>query len=62
MILMQFNEGYRTVTVWVAVVYVVGLVLSPEEEYAMTGGVHGHPETESYDVIETIIEKEQETT
>jgi hypothetical protein len=59
---MQFNEGYRTVTVWVAVVYVVGLVLSPEEEKAMTGGVHRHPETESYDVIETIIEKEQETT
>jgi ethanolamine permease len=60
------------VIVWVAVVYVVGLVLfaifgrsrlvlSPEEEYAMTGGVHGHPETEGYDVTETIIEKEQGT-
>jgi ethanolamine permease len=24
------------------------LVLSPEEEFAMTGGVHGHPESEGY--------------
>ncbi len=24
------------------------LVLSPEEEFAMTSGVHGHPETEGY--------------
>jgi ethanolamine permease len=72
LILMPFNEDYRAVIVWVAVVYVVGLVLfaifgrsrlvlSPEEEYAMTGGVHGHPETEGYDVTETIIEKEQGT-
>lgn len=70
LILMPFNDDYRAVIVWVAVVYVVGLVLfaifgrsrlvlSPEEEYAMTGGVHGHPETEGYDVTETIIEKEQ---
>lgn len=70
--LMPFNEDYRAVIVWVAVVYAVGLVLfvifgrsrlvlSPEEEFAMTGGVHGHPETEGYDVTETIIEKEQET-
>jgi len=26
------------------------LVLSPEEEYAVTGGVHGNPEREGYDV------------
>lgn len=72
LILMPFNDDYRAVIVWVAVVYVVGLVLfaifgrhrlvlSPEEEYAITGGVHGHPETEGYDVTETIIEKEQGT-
>jgi ethanolamine permease len=24
------------------------LVLSPEEEFAITGGVHGHPEKEGY--------------
>ena len=24
------------------------LILSPEEEFAMTRGVHGHPETEGY--------------
>ena len=24
------------------------LVLSPEEEFALTRGVHGHPETEGY--------------
>ena len=44
----------------IAVVYVVGLVLfaaigrhnlvlSPEEEYAMTGGLHRDPEVEAYD-------------
>lgn len=63
LILMPFNEDYRAVVVWVAVVYVVSLglfaifgrkrlVLSPEEEYAITRGVHGHPETEGYDVTE----------
>jgi ethanolamine permease len=28
------------------------LVLSPEEEFALTRGVHGHPETEGYGVTE----------
>ena len=28
------------------------LVLSPEEEFAVTHGKHGHPETEGYDVTE----------
>ncbi len=67
LILMPFNSDYRAVVIWVAVVYVVGLalfalfgrkrlVLSPEEEYAISGGVHGHPETEGYDVVETLEE------
>ncbi len=71
LILMPFNADYRAVVMWVAVVYVVGLVLfaifgrkrlvlSPEEEYAITGGVHGHPETEGYDVTERLEESGQQ--
>ena len=67
LILMPFNSDYRSVVLWVAAVYVVGLilfavfgrhrlVLSPEEEYAITGGQHGHPETEGYDVTERLEE------
>lgn len=67
LILMPFNADYRGVVIWVAVVYVVGLVLfaifgrtrlvlSPEEEYAITGGEHGHPEVEGYDVTEQLEE------
>ena len=67
LILMPFNSDYRAVVVWVAIVYVAGLVLfalfgrkrlvlSPEEEYAISGGAHGHPETEGYDVVETLEE------
>ena len=67
LILMPFNSDYRSVVLWVAVVYVIGLilfavfgrhrlVLSPEEEYAITGGQHGHPETEGYDVTERLEE------
>ena len=29
-----------------------GLVLSPEEEYALSGGVHGDPQIEGYDAME----------
>jgi len=29
-----------------------GLVLSPEEEYALSGGMHGDPQTEGYDAME----------
>jgi ethanolamine permease len=68
---MPFNDDYRAVIIWVAVAYVVGLVLfalfgrkrlvlSPEEEYAMTGGVHGHPEREGYDVTEQLEEAGKE--
>jgi ethanolamine permease len=71
LILMPFNEDYRAVIIWVAVVYVLGLiafalfgrtrlVLSPEEEYAVTGGVHGHPEVEGYDVTEQLEESGKE--
>ena len=45
--------------IWVGIVYVVGLVLfalfgrtrlvlSPEEEYAVSHGMHGDPEAEGY--------------
>jgi len=65
LVLMPFNSDYRAVIIWVAIVYVIGLVLfaifgrkrlvlSPEEEYAVTGGVHGHPEREGYDVTEQL--------
>jgi len=71
LILMPFNADYRAVVIWVAVVYVVGLVLfavfgrkrlvlSPEEEYAITGGIHGHPESEGYDVTERLEESGQQ--
>jgi ethanolamine permease len=71
LILMPFNDDYRAVIIWVAVAYVAGLVLfalfgrkrlvlSPEEEYAMTGGVHGHPEREGYDVTEQLEEAGKE--
>jgi ethanolamine permease len=50
---------YRTGVYGAAIWYVLGLlyfafvgrhqlVLSPEEEFALTGGVHGHPEREGY--------------
>ena len=45
---------------WLYVVILVGfalffrhrLVLSPEEEYALSGGAHGDPQTEGYDAME----------
>ena len=50
-----YQKGVFGVLAWyvVGIIYfaVVGrhkLVLSPEEEFAMTGGQHGHPETEGY--------------
>jgi len=58
-----WNDDYRPGVVGVAIFYAVALVyfalagrhrlvLSPEEEFAMTSGVHGHPETEGYGVTE----------
>ena len=54
-----YNADYRPGVYGVAVVYVVALayfgaagrhrlVFSPEEEFAMTLGKHGHPEAEGY--------------
>ena len=54
-----WRDDYRPGVVGVAIFYVLAiayfalvgrhrLVLSPEEEFALTGGVHGHPETEGY--------------
>jgi ethanolamine permease len=54
-----YNADYRPGVYGTALFYVVAvayfavagrhrLVLSPEEEFAMTGGAHGHPEREGY--------------
>ncbi|HXG75130.1 MAG TPA: ethanolamine permease [Gaiellaceae bacterium] len=54
-----WREDYRPGVVGVAIFYVLALayfsfsgrnklVLSPEEEFALTRGQHGHPETEGY--------------
>ena len=54
-----YNDDYRPGVYGVAIVYLVALlyfalagrhrlVLSPEEEFAMTAGEHGHPEAEGY--------------
>jgi ethanolamine permease len=58
-----WNSDYRPGVVGVAIFYAVAvayfaligrhkLVLSPEEEFAVTRGIHGHPETEGYGVTE----------
>jgi ethanolamine permease len=58
-----WNDDYRPGVYGVALFYVVAvayfavagrhrLVLSPEEEFAMTRGEHGHPEREGYGVTE----------
>ncbi|MDQ4018669.1 MAG: hypothetical protein M3188_02400, partial [Actinomycetota bacterium] len=58
-----WNADYRPGVVGVALFYAVAvayfavagrhrLVLSPEEEFAVTRGVHGHPEREGYGVTE----------
>ncbi len=64
LIILPFNPDYRSVIVGVAVFFAIGLayfairgrhhlVFSPEEEYALSRGMHGaHPETEGYDVTD----------
>ncbi|MEO8291335.1 MAG: ethanolamine permease [Gaiellaceae bacterium] len=58
-----WRSDYRPGVVGVAIFYAVAiayfamvgrhrLVLSPEEEFALTAGVHGHPETEGYGATE----------
>jgi ethanolamine permease len=57
------NEPARPAIAAIAVVYIVmlvifalwgrkRLVLSPEEEYALSGGLHGDPQVEGYDAME----------
>ncbi len=57
------NSAFVTAVVTFVVVFVVGillfaligrtrLVLSPEEEYALSGGMHGDPQKEGYDAME----------
>ncbi len=56
---LYLNDDYRPAVVGTAIYFVLGilyfglsgrnrLVLSPEEEFALTRGEHGHPETEGY--------------
>jgi ethanolamine permease len=67
LIVLPFNADYRSAILGVAIFYLIGvlyfaisgrnrLVFSPEEEYALTGGAHGHPETEGYDITERMME------
>ena len=57
------NETFRPAVITFLAIYVVGLalfaligrhqlVLSPEEEYALSGGMHGDPQAEGYDAME----------
>ena len=59
----MLNEDYRPAIIAIVVIYVVALVgfavfgrhrlvLSPEEEYAMSGGLHGDPQAEGYGAID----------
>ncbi len=68
LIILPFNADYRGVVIGVFIFFIIGLayfafygrhrlVLSPEEEFAMTHGLHGHPETEGYDVTERLSEE-----
>ena len=58
-----FNPGYQIAIAGIAIVYIIGLiifgiwgrkrlVLSPEEEFALSGGIHGDPQKEGYDAME----------
>ncbi|WP_166879029.1 amino acid permease [Salinibacterium sp. ZJ450] len=60
------NATFQPAIIAIVVVYVVilvgfavygrkQLVLSPEEEYAMSGGLHGDPQTEGYDAMEAEV-------
>ena len=60
------NESVRPAIIAIAVVYVViligfalffrhRLVLSPEEEYALSEGKHWDPQAEGYDAMETEV-------
>jgi ethanolamine permease len=60
------NGAFSLAVVTFLVIFVVGLaifalvgrhrlVLSPEEEYALSGGLHGDPQTEGYDAMESEV-------
>ena len=60
---LAFNPSYFLAIVAIAIVYALvflgfavwgrkKLILSPEEEYALSGGLHGDPQAEGYDVME----------
>jgi ethanolamine permease len=60
------NPTFQPAIVAIAIVYVVilvgfalyfrhRLVLSPEEEYALSGGKHGDPQEEGYDAMESEV-------
>jgi ethanolamine permease len=70
LVILPFNEAYRSVVVGVAIFFAAGLlyfalfgrhrlVLSPEEEFALTHGLHGHPETEGYDITERLEDEQR---
>ena len=57
------NPAYRPAIVAILVQFVLGLAafalfgrhrlaLSPEQEYAMTGGLHGDPQAEGYGAVD----------
>jgi ethanolamine permease len=60
------NPTYLPAIIAIVVVYAIillgfalffrhRLVLSPEEEYALSGGSHGDPQAEGYDAMETEV-------
>ncbi|WP_106816329.1 amino acid permease [Microbacterium timonense] len=60
------NSAFQPAIVAIGIVYIVillgfalyfrhRLVLSPEEEYAISGGEHGDPQSEGYDAMETEV-------
>ena len=60
------NPTFQPAIIAIVIVYVVilagfaiwrrhHLVLSPEEEYALSGGLHGDPQAEGYDAMESEI-------
>jgi ethanolamine permease len=60
------NPTFQPAIIAIVIVYVVilvgfaiwgrhRLVLSPEEEYALSGGLHGDPQKEGYDAMEAQV-------
>ena len=60
------NSTFSLAVITFVIIFVIGvglfalfgrnrLVLSPEEEYALSGGLHGDPQLEGYDAMEDEI-------